>query len=315
MPNFLGSLTTFSKEFAKPITKSYLPGANAQQISEGMEQLKLLHQQVLPFILRREKAQVLKELPPKTISNVPCEMSNRQRALYQQFLATEAAKKSVAELRRALQNTVPESELSSDGVGIGSDALKALLFLRLLCTHPVLVERSLTGSKDNELSSAYDIEMSGKFLALAELLRACGIHNDEITGADNDSSLLYCAQDDDDEDANDLSNLLNPTDGDTLENQSAMNKQSTSTSKCLVFAQFTQSLDAVEQLLVKRHMPSLRYLRLDGRVPAAKRTALVDAFNNDPSVKLMLLTTRVGGMLRPFSCLLCCFEIVYRLFS
>ena len=67
-------------------------------------------------------------------------------------------------------------------------------------------------------------------------------------------------------------------------------------SKCLVFAQFAQSLDAVEELLLKRHMPSLRYLRLDGQVPATKRSALVDSFNNDPSIKLMLLTTRVGSL-------------------
>jgi TATA-binding protein-associated factor len=63
-----------------------------------------------------------------------------------------------------------------------------------------------------------------------------------------------------------------------------------------LFAQFTQSLDAVEEFLFKIHMPSLRYLRLDGQVPANKRSALVDAFNSDPSIKLMLLTTRVGGL-------------------
>jgi TATA-binding protein-associated factor len=64
----------------------------------------------------------------------------------------------------------------------------------------------------------------------------------------------------------------------------------------LIFAQFTRSLDVVEEFLLKPHMPSLRYLRLDGRVPARKRTELVDSFNRDPSIKLMLLTTRAGGL-------------------
>mmetsp|Transcript_5561 Transcript_5561/g.9677 ORF Transcript_5561/g.9677 Transcript_5561/m.9677 type:complete len:182 (+) Transcript_5561:1-546(+) len=43
-------------------------------------------------------------------------------------------------------------------------------------------------------------------------------------------------------------------------------------------------------------MPSLRYLRMDGRVPPEKRPELARKFNDDPSIKVMLLTTRVGGL-------------------
>ncbi len=49
MPNFLGSSSSFSKEFARPITKSQLPGASASDVGDGMEKLKVLHQQVLPL--------------------------------------------------------------------------------------------------------------------------------------------------------------------------------------------------------------------------------------------------------------------------
>ena len=45
--------------------------------------------------------------------------------------------------------------------------------------------------------------------------------------------------------------------------------------------------------------PQVSYLRLDGRVPASKRGALVERFNADPSVDLMLLTTAVGGARDP----------------
>merc|ERR1711957_139426 len=67
-------------------------------------------------------------------------------------------------------------------------------------------------------------------------------------------------------------------------------------SKCLIFAQFIQSLDVVENLLFQPHMPSLRYLRLDGRVPPHERTKIVNQFNCDTSIKCMLLTTKVGGL-------------------
>lgn len=297
MPNFLGSSQSFAKEFARPITRSYLPGTTAENINAGMEKLKLLHQQVLPFILRREKEHVLKDLPPKVVSTVPCEMSARQRHMYERFLATREAKESVQELQSALQSSSVSDSNDAPAIDIGSKALKILLYLRLLCTHPSLVENDSTSSPsfDSQDVDAYDISLSGKFLVLTELLRACGIHKDEITGADNDASLLYCDQDDHTSDGDhDISNLLNPVEnGGTLNSSSSYSEGG---SKCLVFAQFTNSLDSVEELLIKRHMPSLRYLRLDGRVPVPKRTALVDAFNNDPSIKLMLLTTRVGGL-------------------
>jgi TATA-binding protein-associated factor len=282
MPNFLGSPASFASEFANPIAKSHLPGATAEQINQGIEKLKMLHQQVLPFILRREKEEVLKELPPKTVSTIPCEMSNLQRETYEKFLATEEAKLSIKELQRVLQEAASTSSQAStdDGLNIGSDALKT--------THPVLVE----GSRE-DCSDTYTMDMSGKFVALAELLRACGIHQDQISGADNDTSVLYCNADEDDENENnDLDHLLNPVEYDCVDSR----QTSSSTSKALVFAHFTQSLDALEELLVKRHMPSVNYLRLDGRVPPTKRSALVDAFNNDPSIKLMLLTTRVGSL-------------------
>ncbi|KAG0718913.1 TATA-binding protein-associated factor 172 [Chionoecetes opilio] len=44
------------------------------------------------------------------------------------------------------------------------------------------------------------------------------------------------------------------------------------------------------------HLPSVTYLRLDGSVPAGSRHSLVQRFNSDPSIDLLLLTTQVGGL-------------------
>ena len=54
-------------------------------------------------------------------------------------------------------------------------------------------------------------------------------------------------------------------------------------------------LDRVEDLLAA-HMPRVTYLRLDGKVPAQQRFALASKFNSDPSIDVMLLTTRVEGL-------------------
>ena len=65
------------------------------------------------------------------------------------------------------------------------------------------------------------------------------------------------------------------------------------THRCLVFFQLKSMLDLVENDLLKKHMPAVSYLRLDGSVPAGDRQSLVQTFNNDPSIDLLLLTTQV----------------------
>ena len=92
MPNFLGTEASFFKEFAKPVIKSQAPDACAHDIDQGLDSLKILHQQVLPFILRREKMQVMKELPPKTITDVPCQLSKEQLVIYQDILKMSRTK-------------------------------------------------------------------------------------------------------------------------------------------------------------------------------------------------------------------------------
>ena len=47
--------------------------------------------QVMPFVLRRTKDQVLKDLPPKIIQDVYVEPSALQRRLYQDFSGSAAS--------------------------------------------------------------------------------------------------------------------------------------------------------------------------------------------------------------------------------
>lgn len=291
MPNFLGSASEFTQEFARPISKGQIAEARADDIAYAMEKLTLLHQQVLPFILRREKEAVSKELPPKIVTRIPCSMSPVQESMYHQFCTSKLGHRSIL----ALQQSVTGSDgiVATESPSFGSDVFKSLLFLRLLCTHPWLVSgHSVTADRAD--GAMYNIKVSGKLIALKDLLRDAGIDSDELCAADNDSSLLYC------ETAEDIDNdgfngILDPSASDTLvyNMEDATNK---STSRCLIFAQFTHSLDLVEELLLKSHMPSVQYLRLDGKVPASKRSEIVDTFNRDEQIKILLLTTRIGGL-------------------
>ncbi|KAL9116910.1 MAG: hypothetical protein Q9187_006559 [Circinaria calcarea] len=55
-------------------------------------------------------------------------------------------------------------------------------------------------------------------------------------------------------------------------------------------------LDIVQNDVLKKLLPSVQYLRLDGGVEANKRQNIVNQFNTDPSYDVLLLTTSVGGL-------------------
>ena len=283
MPNYLGDLACFTKKFARPIMKSQLATASTADVQEGSTKLKILHQQTLPFILRREKDQVLRELPPKivTVFNVP--LSSLQKQLYAEFCSRSDAQESLESFNKMLlSDTVEPSKM-------GSGVLKTILFLRLLCSHPVLVLPEQNTASDR-LLPCYSIESSGKLTAVQYLLSEAGILSEHAMGADGDYSALY--SDFPEEVYEDPANQI-ALQNDFVEIAEA---EQCSETRCLIFAQFTRTLDVVENLLFRRKFPTLRYSRIDGKVPPEKRAELAERFNDDKSISVMLLTTRVGSL-------------------
>lgn len=63
--------------------------------------------------------------------------------------------------------------------------------------------------------------------------------------------------------------------------------------RTLLFTQTRQMLDILEPFVAKMNM---NYLRMDGSTQIAQRQNLVSTFNNNPSYKVFLLTTKVGGL-------------------
>ncbi|KAL2838388.1 SNF2 family N-terminal domain-containing protein [Aspergillus pseudoustus] len=64
--------------------------------------------------------------------------------------------------------------------------------------------------------------------------------------------------------------------------------------KTLLFAQHRIMLDILEKFV--RSLPGFNYRRMDGTTPIQHRQTLVDEFNNDQSLHVFLLTTKVGGL-------------------
>lgn len=70
--------------------------------------------------------------------------------------------------------------------------------------------------------------------------------------------------------------------------------ESVSQHRALIFCQLKTMLDIVEKDLLRKHLPTVTYLRLDGSVVASMRQDIVHKFNTDPSIDVLLLTTQVS---------------------
>jgi superfamily II DNA or RNA helicase len=95
----------------------------------GEESRKLLAQALRPFILRRTKSQVAKDLPAKQEQTIFCELEPAQRKLYN-------------ELRDHYRNTLLD-RIAREGIAKSKiHALEALLRLRQAALHPGLIDNN-----------------------------------------------------------------------------------------------------------------------------------------------------------------------------
>ena len=123
-PGLLGGLTEFRKRFARAI-----------EIDKDENAKELLKKKVFPFILRRKKVDVLKDLPPKNEIVLYCDMEEDQESLYNEW-------------KRYYRDVIGK-KIDADGVANSAiDVLSALTRLRQIVLFPGLLDK-----KYNNISS------------------------------------------------------------------------------------------------------------------------------------------------------------------
>jgi len=179
MPGFLGTAEKFRSHFRIPIERS-----------GNQQRLEALRDAVTPFILRRMKESVAKDLPPKTEIVRPVELGDDQRELYESIRVA-----AHGDVRRAIR----QKGVTASTIAI----LDALMKLRQVCCDPRLVTvpsaRKVKGSAKYELFFellTQQLEQGRRVLVfsqftrmldlMAEGLRERKLNYVELTGATQD---------------------------------------------------------------------------------------------------------------------------------
>ncbi|XP_066254641.1 TATA-binding protein-associated factor 172 [Euwallacea similis] len=259
MPGFLGTEKQFTAKYSRPILASRDPKCSSKDQEAGVLAMEALHRQVLPFLLRRMKEDVLDDLPPKITQDYYCELSPLQEQLYEDFSKSQA--------HQTLQFSISSGATANSLQG-NTHIFQALRYLQNVCNHPKLVlnpshpqYKQIIKQLHQANSKLEDINHSAKLPALKQLLNDCGI------GISNENAIYKESA------------------------EIAVNQH-----RALIFCQLKAMLDIIENDLFQKNMPNVSYLRLDGAVPPAMRHSVVTRFNNDPSIDVLLLTTQVGGL-------------------
>lgn len=156
-PGLLGSKQYFKDIYAIPIDKF-----------EFSKRAMELQQKIKPFILRRTKKQVAKELPEKTETVIYCEMNAEQRKIY------DAYEKELREFIAAND----EDDLNRNSMHV----LTGLTKLRQICNSPILLKEGYSGEHAVKIeilmeqilgkSKDHKILVFSQFVGMLDLIKA-----------------------------------------------------------------------------------------------------------------------------------------------
>ncbi|XP_022758452.1 protein CHROMATIN REMODELING 8 isoform X2 [Durio zibethinus] len=145
-PGKLGVLPVFEAEFAVPISVGGYANASPLQVSTAYRCAVVLRDLIMPYLLRRMKADVNAQLPKKTEHVLFCSLTAEQRSVYRAFLASS------------------EVEQILDG---SRNSLYGIDVMRKICNHPDLLEREHSCQNPDYGNP----ERSGKMKVVAQVLK------------------------------------------------------------------------------------------------------------------------------------------------
>uniref|UniRef100_A0A8C8ICK4 DNA helicase n=1 Tax=Oncorhynchus tshawytscha TaxID=74940 RepID=A0A8C8ICK4_ONCTS len=255
--------------FSSSTMSSFISCQKSSEEQSSFEMERISHAKLImkPFILRRVKSEVLKQLPAKEEKVEFCAMSDQQQQLY-----------------NALMQKLKGST-NGESINTKRELTNVMMQLRKMANHPLLHREHYTTTKLAAMSQLMlkepthceadpalikeDMEVMTDF----ELHRLC-LQYPSVQDYQLNTDMLL--------DSGKLSLL-------TQLLASLKNKGD----RVVLFSQFTMMLDILEVFLkhLKHH-----YIRLDGSTPMSDRIVLIDQYNTELDIFVFLMSTKAGGL-------------------
>ncbi|XP_031844634.1 SWI/SNF-related, matrix-associated actin-dependent regulator of chromatin, subfamily a, containing DEAD/H box 1 [Nomia melanderi] len=249
----------FSKNPKVPSVKN-----NSEKPLFEQEQVKNAKQIMKPFVLRRLKSEVLRDLPQKTDRVIRVPMTEKQNKMYRNLIAEFSA----------------EADQSSQVNGIGM-----MMQLRKLANHPLLVRDYYNESKlkviASRLAKEHGYKQKNPDYVFEDLQCMSDYQINQLTRTYKSLAGLGLPQE------------LIPEAGKLKVLDELLPKLKEEGHRVLIFSQFTMVLDILEEYLTIR---GKSYLRLDGSTPVTDRQFLINQYTEDESIFIFLLSTKAGGL-------------------
>ncbi len=161
LPGMFGSREFFKREYADPIDKDH-----------NEEKIWMLQKLTAPFILRRTKKQVAKDLPEKTESVLWCNMGTQQKDLYE-------------DIKGQIKNNL-FTDIKTNGLGKSKLAvLQGIMKLKQICSSPMLLpaeeQSTLLSTKTDVLLEELNNLGKNKVLVFSQFAKMLQLLADTFT--------------------------------------------------------------------------------------------------------------------------------------
>ncbi|KAL5010230.1 hypothetical protein ScPMuIL_012535 [Solemya velum] len=267
MPDmFIGKTEQLKRMFT-----CYSRGSESAAERSKFEEERIAHAKRImqPFVLRRLKTEVLKQLPAKLERVESCVMIPDQQDLYDNL---------VQQFRCRLDD---KQTINNNGAGM-------LMQLRKIANHPLLHRSHYTDAKLQRMAEILAREPShAERGALPDL-----IYEDMTVMSDFElytTCVNYkkCLSDY----ILDLSYISESAKFRVLDDM--LETMKSNGDRVLLFSQFTMMMDIMEVYLKER---GYSFCRLDGSTPVQERQKLIDDYNTNKDIFVFMLSTKAGGM-------------------
>ncbi|KFH66365.1 hypothetical protein MVEG_08463 [Podila verticillata NRRL 6337] len=235
----------------------------------SQERISRARHMIAPFVLRRKKIHVLKDLPSKVERVVFCDLPSEQQALYSRIMSSNALQIQTAATKKAANE-----QFANMLMQLRKAALHPMLFrekysddilkkMAKMCTREVEFCDSNIDYIEEDMSVMTDFELH-RFCLQYKSVRKFALPGNPWMDAGK---------------VEELERLL----------PILINKDK---SRILIFSQFTMMLTILESVL---QTMKIKYLRMDGQTKVDERQPMIDSFNDDTSYKVFILSTKAGG--------------------